>query len=56
MLHLAELTAAPHFPEALRPMVERNILADLVQALNGSEALAVIEDNGELRLVSVPNS
>lgn len=56
MFTIAELTAAPHFPEAMRAQALRNTLADFIQAMNSQEAVVLVEDNGELRLVSAPNS
>jgi hypothetical protein len=56
MLHIAEITAAPHFPEAMRPAVQGHALSDFLRAMNGDGALAIVEENGELRLVSIPNS
>jgi hypothetical protein len=56
MLTIAELTAAPHFPEAMRAQVGRNALAEFIQVMNSGEAVVIVEDNGELRLVSAPNS
>jgi hypothetical protein len=52
MLHNLELTAAPHLPLSLRPFGESYALSDFILAVNGD---IVIEDNGELRLVSCPN-
>lgn len=53
MLHNLEISAAPHLPPALRPLAERHVLADFMFALDGE--LQIVEENGELRLVSYPN-
>lgn len=52
MLHNVELTAAPHLPLTLRPFGDTHALADFILAVNGD---IVVEDNGELRLLSCPN-
>ena len=54
MLPIAELSAAPHFPQPLRPSAGSHALADFMTALSGLETIEVIEENGELRLVSHP--
>lgn len=51
---VAEISAAPHLPHALRQRVERNILADFVGLVSGAAEMEFIEDNGELYLVSHP--
>lgn len=52
MMTIAEISAAPHFPHALRSSVESNAVASFVQALSDLAEIQVIEENGELRLVS----
>ena len=52
MLPIAELSAAPHFPVPLRPSAGSHALADFMTALSSIDAIEVIEENGELRLVS----
>ena len=55
MMHIAELTAAPHFPQAMRPIVERNAITDFIEVLNGPETLAIVDENGELHLIPFQN-
>ena len=51
----AEISAAPHFPQAMRPTAGRGAaLFTLVSAWEGLTEIEVIEENGELRLVSHP--
>lgn len=53
----AEISAAPHFPQAMRSAVEPvNALCAFMAALQGGDVIEVIEENGELCLVSHPNS
>lgn len=53
MMIAAEVSAAPHLPHALRPATaESHTLASLMQILSAAQELEVIEENGELRLVS----
>jgi hypothetical protein len=54
MLMIAEISAAPHFPQALRPAIAHNTITDFMSALSGLADIEVIEENGELRLVSHP--
>ncbi|MEQ1719228.1 MAG: hypothetical protein ABL907_25125 [Hyphomicrobium sp.] len=54
MMTIAEVSAAPHFPYALRPVQESNALSAFMQVLSAPGAIEVIEYNGELRLVSHP--
>lgn len=51
---LAEISAAPHLPPALRLHSEGNAVAHFMSALSGRAEIEVIEDNGELFLVSHP--
>ncbi len=53
MLQNVELTAAPHLPASLRTAADQHVLWDFALMLNGD--LVVVEDNGELRLVTGPN-
>ncbi|MBL8883322.1 MAG: hypothetical protein JNL45_09750 [Hyphomicrobium sp.] len=51
----AEISAAPHFPEAMRPTAGRGTaLFTFIGALQDLAGNEVIEENGELRLVSHP--
>lgn len=52
MLTIAEISAAPHLPHTLRPAAESHALTSLLQALSTPQGIEVIEENGELRLVS----
>ncbi len=51
---VAEISAAPHLPAALRPRVEHHIIADFMGLISGLSEIEVIEENGELFLVSHP--
>lgn len=51
---LAEISAAPHLPPVLRQQAESHVLRDFLSALSGASEIEVIEDNGELFLVSHP--
>ncbi len=51
----AEISAAPHFPQAMRPATGPfKALPTFIGALQGLADIEVIEENGELRLVSHP--
>jgi hypothetical protein len=51
----AEISAAPHFPQAMRGGAgSGNALFATVSAWEGHAEIEVIEENGELRLVSHP--
>jgi len=51
----AEISAAPHFPQAMLPAAGRGAaLCTSIGALQGLTEIEVIEENGELRLVSHP--
>ncbi len=55
MMDIAEISAAPHFPQAMQTMLasrRQNALSELLSALCGSPDLDVRELNGELHLVS----
>ena len=52
MMTIAEISAAPHFPYALRPSGESNAIASFILSLSDLAEIDVIEENGELRLVS----
>ena len=51
---LAEISAAPQLPPVLRSQTESNTLRDSMGELSGMSEIEVIEDNGELFLVSHP--
>lgn len=50
----AELSAAPHLPPVLRAQPESNAVCQFMSLLSGRGEIEVIEDNGELFLVSHP--
>lgn len=50
----AEISAAPHLPPVLRVQPEGNALWQFMGQLQGRAEIEVIEDNGELFLVSHP--
>ncbi len=51
----AEISAAPHFPQAMRGAAGRGAaLCTSIGAWEGLAEIEVIEENGELRLVSHP--
>lgn len=52
MLPLAELSAAPHLPPALRPGTDTYVLTEFMTTLAAMDEIAVIEENDGLRLVS----
>ncbi len=52
MQHNIDISAAPHLPPALRSQTESNIVTDFMMMLSGD--LQLIEENGELRLLSYP--
>lgn len=51
---VAEISAAPHLPASLRPRFESNALADFMGYISRAAEIEVIEENGELYLVSHP--
>ncbi|CAA2136956.1 hypothetical protein [Hyphomicrobium sp. ghe19] len=52
MFSINELSAAPHFPEPLKTLVDltrpENIVTLLAQAIDGNEAVEVTIRNGEI--------
>lgn len=51
----AEISAAPHFPQAMRGAVEPvSTLSPFISTLQGLAEIEVIEENGERRLISHP--
>lgn len=54
MMTIAEISAAPHLPFALRPAIESNGVVSLMKMLGNLSDVQVIEENGELRLVAHP--
>ena len=55
MMDIAEVSAAPHFPQALQTSVPgggQNALSEFMAALSGTHGLDLCELNGELHLVS----
>ncbi len=58
MMDIAEISAAPHFPQALQTMVaggRQNALSELLFAISGLHDIAVREFNGELHIVCAAN-
>lgn len=49
---VAEISAAPHLPHSLRHRLETNALAEFMGLVSGVGEIDVIEENGELYLVS----
>jgi hypothetical protein len=59
MLDIAEISAAPHFPQAMQTVVaggRQNALSELLLALSGMHEIAVRELNGELHISCAANS
>ena len=50
----AEISAAPHLPPVLRVQPDINAVCHFMNLLSGRAEIEVIEDNGELFLVSHP--
>lgn len=58
MMDIAEISAAPHFPQPLKAMLaggRQNALSELLSALCGLHDVAVRELNGELHIVCAAN-
>ena len=58
MMDIAEISAAPHFPQPLQANLtggRKNALSELLSALSGLHDIDVRELNGELHLVSAAN-
>ena len=54
MMDIAEVSAAPHFPQALQKMIaggRQNALREFMAALGGTRGMDLCELNGELYLV-----
>ncbi len=59
MMDIAEISAAPHFPQALQTIVagdRQNALSELLFALSGMHEIAVRELDGELHIACAANS
>lgn len=54
MHQIAELSAAPHFPQPLRQAIEAHALATLMTSLAGREEIAIVVENGEIRVITEP--
>ena len=55
MMDIAEVSAAPHLPQALKTIVlggRQNALSEFMAVLSGTHNIALRELNGELHLVS----
>ncbi len=50
----ADISAAPHLPPALRVQPEGNVMFQFMGLLSGRGDIQVIEENGELFVVSHP--
>lgn len=51
---VAEISAAPHLPHSLRPRLENNALAEFMGFFANASETTLIEENGELFLVTHP--